>query len=725
MIGLTAALCILITACALGGLAWIVGRGRTRFWLRVPPWVARAFVLAATLGLVAVSALTGPMARAAPFDCAAPPPIDYPGFGLTGKLDPYGVKIGSGQSGTSYDLYGYAGQVWHTYDIGCGGEARNPMVPTMTMLSNGLFNVAKDAVALTNGLHYLLVNDETFNWLNDVVKAVSGSLFEGVFSVWVPLALLILGAVLLWHGAKSDNAGAAKRLTWGIIGFWMAASAALLPVTYNDFFRGYLVDMTATAQSGFVDSDNWDRRDMWPSTVTQTVVYENWLAGEFGKADSELAKQYGKQLLDAQACAKREWLRDGECDQDAKGEKFEDIASQVEEADAYAYSVLKGEEYWPRMGAATVAAFQGVYIVVFQIVAKMIIILSLVMIAILIFLLPITGLIGMINPETLKGNIKVFGTAFVNAIMMGLLSGLHIRLVVWATNNLGFLSQSVFLLLVTILLLMIARPIKRMKSMISATMQVANASFERSYPRMRYPKQRRHKQRGNDGDDEPRYSVAPPRQGVRWHSANRGTPEERTADTGGSGAVEPAGPIMPPPGGGDGASTPAEGPIYATATRVNTPGGSGNGAAQQRHDAARTLAATALRTDSGAGRSRPSDTGVSGRLALSAGEASGSAPEPPSSPPSGEQPGAPNAGGGTGGNATPTREHGRAGPEQGRSSLGLVDSGQVYRPSATEAGNQPGEATTAEGPSTLDAAQDETGAWYVPSDRDEQTGGQQ
>lgn len=678
--------------------AWIWTLWKRKTGTRAQRWIGRGLILTAVAAIVVAPVVFGPSAGANPFSCAEAPEVDTPGKGFTAALDPGAATPGDqGSPRTPYGEYGYAGQLWHTYDLGCTSGLTDPISPAMTALANGLFNVAKDFAAMTNGLHYLLLDPHAFDWLNALVQAVSGTMFEGVFSVWAQLALLIFGSILLWHGKTGDNAGAAKRGIWAIIGFWMAASAALLPVTYNDFFREHLVAMTGAAQAGFVDPSQSDSANAMPDAVMKTVVYDNWLTGEFGASDNEQAKKYGAQLLDAQACNKREHA-DGRCNTEEKRAKFEEVAQKVKD-DNQNYTTFQGTNYWPRVSAATIAVYQGFYVYLFQLISKVIIVLSLVMIAVLIFLLPITGLLGMINPDTLRANIKTFGTAFVNAIMMGLLGGLHTRLVIWGTEALPFIVQSLFLLLVTILLLMIARPIKRMKAMLSATMEVANASFPAN-PNRLYG--RPHPYRPLKPSDEffqaqrdqtQWYGVRNP--GLRWHSMSRGNPEEQAV---GGPYARPAAPNRPGlPGGGG--KEQGGGTVFAHATQLAK-------AAALTYATGGSSAGTQMAASAIAGGRN--ESGLAGRLGEMAGLPAGSGSSESGS-------GSAQSNSNTRNETSPVRDQGASAQTGTPSSFGMIETEPDYY--------RPTEAESADTPPVLDAQQDESGTWYVPGDIDDSSRG--
>jgi hypothetical protein len=105
-------------------------------------------------GLVGASALLGTPAFAQSLDCKEAPEPDRPGTGLVGSLDP--PTYGIGEPGSVYYEVGYAGTVWHNYDLGCAGTAFNPSSTTDTWLGNQAFNAAKFGVGGVNWAHYLI-----------------------------------------------------------------------------------------------------------------------------------------------------------------------------------------------------------------------------------------------------------------------------------------------------------------------------------------------------------------------------------------------------------------------------------------------------------------------------------------------------------------------------------------------------------------------------------------
>ena len=87
----------------------------------------RVAAVLAVLGLMLMIAVLSPSAAAGSpalaqvpgvDDCKQPPNPERPGSGMVGAIDPTPLQTGTPNS--VYAEVGYAGLVWHTYDLGCG-----------------------------------------------------------------------------------------------------------------------------------------------------------------------------------------------------------------------------------------------------------------------------------------------------------------------------------------------------------------------------------------------------------------------------------------------------------------------------------------------------------------------------------------------------------------------------------------------------------------------------
>ena len=169
--------------------------GRAR--ARTRPRRAASPLLIVT-GLVGASALIGTPAFAQSLDCKEAPEPDRPGTGLVGSLDP-ADRSSAGEPGSVYNEVGYAGMVWHNYDLGCAGTAFNPASTTDTWLGNQAFNVAKFAVGGVNWAHYLISGGgDLLAPLDGVIRDATSAMYQAVFTTWIGPALVVLVGRSCW-----------------------------------------------------------------------------------------------------------------------------------------------------------------------------------------------------------------------------------------------------------------------------------------------------------------------------------------------------------------------------------------------------------------------------------------------------------------------------------------------------------------------------------------------
>jgi len=126
----------------------------------------RVAAVLAVLGLMLMIAVLSPSTAAGSpalaqvpgvDDCKQPPNPERPGSGMVGAIDPTPLQTGTPNS--VYAEVGYAGLVWHTYDLGCGPSGlRNPNAVIDTWTGELLFDIGKAVVGASNGLHYALAD---------------------------------------------------------------------------------------------------------------------------------------------------------------------------------------------------------------------------------------------------------------------------------------------------------------------------------------------------------------------------------------------------------------------------------------------------------------------------------------------------------------------------------------------------------------------------------------
>jgi hypothetical protein len=417
--------------------------------------------------LVTGFVLVGLPASAAPLDCKAAPDPDRPGTGLVGSLDP--APLGIGAPGSVYAEVGYAGQVWWTYDLGCGpGGARDPAAATDTWLGNQFFNIAKLVVGGVNWSHYLIERGSgLLQPLDGVVQAGTQAMYTAVFSTWIGLALIVLAVILLVLAMRGDLSRQAQRAGIAVIALAIAAAAYAAPVRWSSMLDGVLLDGVTAMQRGFLGQVGVGDANTLPTVLTDQIVYNNWLRGQFGSAEVPQARDMGRELLRAQTFTKQEVAdgQDGQAQADAKKQQYTSVADRA--GDRYSY--FQGRQ-GSRTGAGMLALIQAVCIGLFQLMSKLLILVSMLIIRLLVMVAPALAVLALLKPEVLPATLRVGGAALVNTLLVGAMAGLHSLMVIALFRPGSGVDTWLALLVtgvVTIVLWAVARPFRRLSAMVS------------------------------------------------------------------------------------------------------------------------------------------------------------------------------------------------------------------------------------------------------------------
>ncbi|GAA2777490.1 hypothetical protein [Saccharopolyspora taberi] len=433
-----------------------------------------AAVVAAIVGL---QALIGAPALGQGSDCKEPPNPERPGSGMVGAIDP--APMGTGQPGSAYDEVGYAGLVWHTYDLGCGPQGvTNPNALVDTWLGNELFNIGKNFVGATNGLHYALLNGDLMDPLDDVIANGTVALYDSVFTPWFGLVALVLAVVLFRYIWQGDLASIGKKGMWALAGLWFASATYLTPLVYTHALDDVVITGTSAVQAGFLREVGVDEANALPTLLHDQVVYNNWLRGEFGAPDTPQAQQLGRELLRAQAWTKEERRTGADAGSpEPKKQAFEDVAAKMGSAYGY-FQGIDGS----RVGAGTLAMAQSLAFGTFQLLAKATILLAQVMLRVLILAGPLIGLVALVYHQILRAIGRIAGAAILNVVMVSAMAGLHTLILTWIFDpNRQFVPLTQILLsgLVTLVFLLVGKPLRRMGQMVELSVGGIGGSMPR------------------------------------------------------------------------------------------------------------------------------------------------------------------------------------------------------------------------------------------------------
>ncbi len=428
----------------------------------------RGPALLVVTALVGGSVLLGQPAYAQPFDCKESPEPDRPGTGLVGSLDPptYGV----GEPGSVYDEVGYAGLIWHNYDLGCAGAVVNPASSTDTWLGNQAFNVAKFVVGGVNWAHYLIADGgELLAPLDDLITTGTRAMYVAVFTTFIGPVLAILAVFLLVLAMRGNLAEQTRRGALALVALVIGSAAYLAPVDWSRAADGLLLDGVTSMQEGFLDEVGLGNRDTLPTVLVDEVIYTNWQRGIFGSPDVPQAQELGRDLLRAQTFTKPE-IAEGRDTAELAEQKKADFAAIGERmGDRYPY--FTGES-GSRTGAGILAVVQAICIALFQLLSKVLVLVAMLLLRLMVMTAPAIAVVAVLKPDILPALLRIGGAAIVNTLVVGALAGLHALLVVSLFRPEAGIDLWLALLVtgvVTIVLWAVARPFRRLVSMVSLT----------------------------------------------------------------------------------------------------------------------------------------------------------------------------------------------------------------------------------------------------------------
>ncbi len=136
-----------------------------------------------------------------------------------------------------------------------------------------------------------------------------------------------------------------------------------------------------------------------------------------------------------------------------------------------------------RVGAGVLALVQGFSYASFQLLAKATILLAQVLLRVLILAGPLIGLIALLYHQVLRTIGRVAGAAVLNVVMISAMAGLHTLILTWLFDPLrGFsaLTQILLAALVTIVFLLIGKPIRRMGQMVELSVGTVGRAVPRA-----------------------------------------------------------------------------------------------------------------------------------------------------------------------------------------------------------------------------------------------------
>ncbi|GAA1208324.1 magnesium transporter [Prauserella alba] len=523
----------MITMTVLAALvcAWVWLRARRREPGR-PRVARRGPAMLATVAVLACQALLASPAQAQ-LDgggCEAPNP-ERPGSGMVGAID---NPEGNGEAGSAYADYSYAGMVWHVHDCDSGGMGgiTDPSTTVDTWLGNQLFNVAKNIVGATNALHYEVLDGGVLQPLTEAVSRGAEAVYNNVYAQLFGLAALLLAIFLFRNIWRGDLATVSKRALFAVGGLWLAASSLAL-LQYHDEIDHAIVQTTTNIQAGFVDEEQ-DRvvRHILPTELHEEVVYDNWLRGTFGNdQQDEEAREYGPDLLDAQAFTWDQMRAGDDGDESVINEKkaeFNRIAGELQASSGY----FSGED-GSRAGTGFLAMLQSLAYSLFQLVAKLAVLLAQILVRLFTLTAPLIGLLAILQHDVLRRIGRVIGGVAFNLLVLSVLAGIHALLLqaIFAASGMDMIVQLAIAGLVTIMMFVVGRPARRLWQMVETSVSLVGSAVPN--------------QRGGLFSRFRKKSSEPTPQDEFWQTVKSDDDAEGGAATRGAGAARAGGRFRP------------------------------------------------------------------------------------------------------------------------------------------------------------------------------------
>ncbi|WP_306213739.1 MFS transporter [Actinoplanes sp. RD1] len=386
-----------------------------------------------------VSRLTGDIGGTA--KCLDPPAAAAPDSGVAGWFAERPASATQQGPQGIYSKYGYGGYNYITYDQngGCFSTFIAPENKFEVTVANGEFMIATAIIGASNALRERAWNPQSmWGWADPLVSQATKAVYEKVFSVFGVITLAVVGLYLIWRSQQADMGAATTTAGWAIMIMIAVTAIAAWPVKSANIADQSLVTTlgvvhdavgprpatgeTTECKLGDPEAckDNRPPAVRASDTVTETMLYRNWLRGLLGSADSVTAQKYGRALYDARSLtwSESERIRQNPATRDAvlnaKATQWKRVASLVETEDPAAYAYLKGDNGMDSIGSGLIAMLAAVMFAMFDLTASLLVLLGFLLFRWAVIAAPILGTVGLMRPAS--SGIRRLGNAVVAAI---------------------------------------------------------------------------------------------------------------------------------------------------------------------------------------------------------------------------------------------------------------------------------------------------------------------
>ncbi|GAA1880005.1 MFS transporter [Asanoa iriomotensis] len=371
--------------------------------------------------------------------CLKAPTPSTPDAGLAGwfTTTPEAPRT-SGVAGM-YGRYGYAGYSYNTYDVegGCASSVLHPDYRFLTTVANGELMIATAVVGASNAVRERAWDPQSmWGWADPLVDQATKAIYTKVFTVFGGITLAVVGLYLIWRSRQSDMSNALTTTGWALLVMVAVTALAAWPVKSANVADGTLVSALGVVHDAVgpqpkdgqcvLADDPQSCKDNRPpavrasDTVTETMLYRNWVRGVLGSADSDVAKKYGLALYDAKSFtwSELQQIRNNPNSRDGiiarKSNQWMKVAEQIKSEDPEAYEYLQGSRDMERVGAGFIALLAAILFALFDLTASLLVLLGFLIFRWAVIAAPILGTIGLMRPAS--AGIRRLANAVVAAV---------------------------------------------------------------------------------------------------------------------------------------------------------------------------------------------------------------------------------------------------------------------------------------------------------------------
>jgi hypothetical protein len=428
--------------------------------------------LAIVVAILAALVFAPGIAYALPGD-PDPPTPEKPGDGLIGWVDDQNPPS---LDDSIYGKYGYAGLHWSTYDLGVGGDLRDPWAIVDTGFGDWMFTGAKFFVALANSLHQAN-RPKSLDGLDPVLSKGTNAVHDALYQPFLPIALVILALLLLYRTHRSDLPASVRAVGWALLVMTLAVGLFQYPLRavkgVDSLESGTIsqIDTGFAHASGTTGDPTLSQSEM----LVDTVLYRQWLRGEFGNPDSAAAKKYGRDLFDAQAYSRDERAvldrspNTAAFAAEAKNNRFNQLAAKIRTEDPGSYEYLTGHGH-SRMGSGFVAIAVALPTAGFRAVADLLVFAARIIIRLLVIFFPALAVAGVLLVGPVRTAFIAGAAALVNSVVFSVGAGLNVlaaNILLGPDVNLPTWLAVVFLAVISLIMWRAFKPFRHLTVMVN------------------------------------------------------------------------------------------------------------------------------------------------------------------------------------------------------------------------------------------------------------------